>query len=333
MNDIYLGTGAQSDIVISTVLTVSRNLENFPFPYKLGSQEKTRVCELIKKEVCKADDFKYIDPKLLTKSQLISMAEKCFCTPEFVSDSDGRGLLIDKASKTFIMINETEHICMRTIEQGLSLEKAYERIDSLDSKLNKSLNFAFDERLGYLTSSPSNLGNAMNSCLILHLPALSASGRLNSIINTVQKLGLSLRPAYSQLRSENGDIYMLSNGITLGISEHAAIENLEATALQIITQERELRKQLIVQIETEDMIYRAFGILSNSKILPFKEFLELISHLRLGAVSKILNIDKSMIDKLIFEMQPAAINAESDRLLSEKERDIARAEKVRSAIK
>lgn len=333
MNDMYLGTGAQSDIVISTILTVSRNLNDFPFPYKLDSREKTKVCELIKKEVCKADDFKYIDPKLLTKSQLISFAEKCFCTPEFVSDADGRGLLIDKASKTFIMINETEHICMRAIETGLSLEKAYGRIDLLDSRLNGSLNFAFDEGLGYLTASPSNLGNAMNACLILHLPALSASGRLNSIINTVQKLGLSLRPAYSQLRSENGDIYMLSNGITLGISERAAIENLEATALQIITQERELRKQLIAQIETEDMIYRALGVLKNSRILPFKEFLELISHLRLGSVSGILNIDKSIIDKLIFEMQPATINAGAERLLSERERNIARAETVRNAIK
>lgn len=333
MSDMYLGTGEQSDIVISTVITVSRNLEDVPFPCKLNSREKTRVCELIKKEVCDIDNFKYIDPKLLTKSQLISFAEKCFCTPEFVSDTDGRGLLIDEKTKTFVMINETEHICMRVIENGLSLKKTYERIDLLDERLNGKLNFAFDEQLGYLTASPSILGTAMNACLILHLPALSVRGRLNSITNTVQKLGLSLRPAYSQLRSENGDIYMLSNGITLGISEYSAIENLEATALQIITQERELRKQLVKQIETVDMIYRALGILKNSRILPFKEFLELASHLRLGAVSEILNMDKTVIDRLIFDMQPAAINAGSERLLSERERDIARADAVRVAIK
>lgn len=69
-----------------------------------------------------------------------------------------------------------------------------------------------------------------------------------------------------------GDIYCLSNQVTLGISEKAAIDNLKTVTLQLAAQERTARAEMVKSIETEDEIFRAYGILKSARILPVKEF-------------------------------------------------------------
>lgn len=127
---------------------------------------------------------------------------------------------------------------LQVLRAGLALEEAYAQADELDTRLDASLHFAFDDRLGYLTQCPTNLGTGMRASIMLHLPALQEHNAIQQLANTVSKLGLTIRGIYGEGSKSEGALYQLSNQVTLGISEQAAIENLLGIASQIIRQER-----------------------------------------------------------------------------------------------
>ena len=168
------------------------------------------------------------------------------------------------------------------MQAGLELDRAYRTADELDTALDSRLHFAFDDRLGYLTQCPTNLGTGMRASLMLHLPALQDGGAIQQLANTVSKLGLTIRGLYGEGSKPEGAIYQLSNQVTLGISESAAIENLKGIAAQIIREERAGREELCRNPHFEDRVWRSLGILRTARLLRGDEFMSLISNLRVG---------------------------------------------------
>ena len=270
--------------------------------------------------------------KTLTQAQIVSLAEKHVISPEFASSADGRALLLSDSENISIMLNEEDHIRLQVMMPGLALAQAYEIADRLDDEINEKVRFAFDERLGYLTQCPTNLGTGMRASVMLHLPALTATRRMGTLASTVSKLGLTIRGAYGEGSAPMGDLYQLSNQVTLGISEKAAIENLKTIVLQLAAQERAARTEFVKSVESEDAIHRAYGILKSARLLDTKEFMELISKVRLGAVSGVLHVDRKVIDELMVSMQPATINAQVGKTLTARERDMERAKMVRERL-
>lgn len=230
------------------------------------------------------------------------------------------------------MLCEEDHIRLQVMTSGLALQEAYEQADRLDNALNEKLRFAFDERLGYLTQCPTNIGTGMRASVMLHLPALTATHSIGTLAVTVSKLGLTLRGAYGEGSAPMGDLYQLSNQVTLGISEKEAIENLKTIVLQLAAQERAARRELTETMECQDEVYRAYGILKSARILDTKEFMELISKVRLGAVSGILKVDPKLMSELMVTLQPAGISAKVGKALAPRERDIERARIVRETL-
>ena len=194
------------------------------------------------------------------------------------------------------------------------------------------MRFAFVEHLGYLTECPTNLGTGMRASVMLHLPALTALGRVGTLAATVSKLGLTIRGAYGEGSAPLGDLYQISNQVTLGISEKSAIENLKTIVLQLAAQERAARAELLKTVETEDMIYRAYGILKSARMLNTKEFMKLASQVRMGAVGGLLQVDAKTVNDLMFTLQPAGINTLAGKTLDARERDIERAKIVRERL-
>ncbi|MEI6579981.1 MAG: ATP--guanido phosphotransferase, partial [Eubacteriales bacterium] len=199
--------------------------------------------------------------------------------------------------------------------------------------LDSRLQYAFDERIGYLTQCPTNLGTAMRASVMLHLPALTRVGQINRLASSVSKLGLTIRGAYGEGSSPKGDIYQLSNQITLGITEKAALDNLHSISVQLVNQEREATKIMLKNPEENDKIWRALGILKTARLLSGDEFMEFISLVRLGASTDIIKINLEKLNELIVNMQPATINAHEGKSLSTIERDTIRAQAVREALK
>jgi protein arginine kinase len=230
------------------------------------------------------------------------------------------------------MICEEDHVRLQVIYPGLCLEEAYQKAAELDDKLDSALEIAFDERIGYLTQCPTNLGTGMRASVMLHLPALRAGGMLSRLASTVSKLGLTLRGTYGEGSEPIGDIYQLSNQVTLGISEEAAIKNLQSITAQIVLQEKQARQALLKDNSAIDKIYRAYGLLKSAHMLSCNEFTSLISLVRLGAAEKLIDVKLETLNRLLIEMQPATLNTISQKANSAAERDLLRAEKVREAL-
>ena len=327
-----------NDVVISTRIRLARNLKDFPFPCKLNSQGREKVIEKVRDAVKKsnspvASDFSFIKMSELTSSQSVSLVEKRLVSPEFISDTDGRALLISKDECFSIMINEEDHIRLQVITQGLSLEQAYDTADKLDTLLDENLDFAFDEKLGYLTQCPTNLGTGMRASVMLHLPALEKSRAINRIAGNLSKLGLTIRGAHGEGTEPKGALYQLSNQVTLGISEKAAIENLKNITEQLIAQENQARERLCSSIDIQDAISRSLGILRSALVISHDEALKLLSNVRLGIVSKqITDVSTETIDRLMLAVEPATLTVALNKNLSAHDRDIERAKLIRAEL-
>ncbi|MBQ4103899.1 MAG: ATP--guanido phosphotransferase [Clostridia bacterium] len=330
----YLGTGVQNDVIISTSIHLVRNLREFPFPHMLSLQDKLKVNAIIKEASDSLEGycFNYLEMKTLSQYEVVSLAERHLVSPEFASSRDGRALLITDDESVSVMLNEDDHIRFQVMYAAFSLDEAYKTANKIDNSLSSKLNFAFDERIGYLTQDPTIIGTGMKASVSLHLPGLVSLMQIPKLISTVQKLGLTLRGSYGEGASAKGDMFQLSNSITLGISEKAAIENLKSIALQIAAQERAAREELLKLTVTEDKIFRAYGVLKYARLIDTDELMDLLSLVRLGAVKGLINIDTAKIEGMMINLQPATISLSVDRPLDRNGRDALRAQRVREML-
>ncbi len=336
MSKWYINSGDKCEVVVSTRIRLARNLEEYPFPAKLNAQGKAQVNALVRDALLGGcgEDLSYIEMESLTRAQSISLAERHLISPEFASAPKGRALMLSEDESVSIMLCEEDHIRLQVMESGLALDSAYKRADNLDNAIAQKLQLAFDERIGFLTQCPTNLGTAMRASVMLHLPGLGKSGQITKIASTVAKLGLIIRGAYGEGSSPSGDLYQLSNQVTLGISEETALSNLKAIAQQLVAQELNVREQMLKSAAWEDKIFRALGILQNARLLSCDEFMQLSSLVRLGIAQGLLkNVSLEALSELTADMQPATINARENKSLTAAERDELRAKAVREALK
>ncbi len=334
MSKWYIGAGEQSDIVVSTRIRLARNIKEYPFPNKLNTKSRMELNNVIKEAVESDNKYglRFMEMRTLARFEAASMAERHIISPEFASDSDGRALMLSPEEDISIMLNEEDHIRLQVMKSGFALDEAYQVANEIDDMLGAKFNFAFDERIGFLTQCPTNLGTGMRASVMLHLPALTLSGQIHKLINTVSKLGLTFRGAFGEGTTAIGDMYQLSNQITLGISEEFAIKNLKAITLQLCAQERAAREEMLKDVGAEDRIFRAYGLLKWARLLSTKELMENLSFVRLGSVTGKINIPIETVNELMVSMQPATINARAGQKLPALERDSIRANEVRAKL-
>ncbi len=327
-----------SKVVISTRVRLARNLKNYPFPCRLSQQGREEVIEKVRSAVKNsnsvlADDFSFIKMSEVDPRRAVSLVEKRLVSPEFISDSAGRALLLSSDESLSVMINEEDHIRLQVITKGLSLDEAYDTADKLDTLLDENLDFAFDEKLGYLTQCPTNLGTGMRASVMLHLPALEKSRAVSRIAGNLSKLGLTIRGAHGEGTEPKGALYQLSNQVTLGISEQAAIENLKNITAQLVAQEEQARERLCRSDDVQDTVARSLGLLRYARVISHDEALTLLSNVRLGVVSgQITDVDTEVIDELMTDVEPATLSVNAGKNLSPHERDVERAKLIREKL-
>lgn len=335
MSKWYIGVGEQSDIVVSTRIRFARNVAKYPFPNKLNTKSRIELNNIIKDAIEKDNKYnlRFVEMKTLARFEAASMAERHIISPEFASDDNGRAFMISPEEDICIMLNEEDHIRLQVMKSGFALDEAYSIADKIDDLIGEKLPYAFDERIGFLTQCPTNLGTGMRASVMLHLPALTMNGQIHKLINTISKLGLTFRGAFGEGTKAIGDMYQLSNQITLGISEEFAIKNLKSITLQLCAQERAAREEILKSIDTDDAIFRAFGTLKWARLLSTKELMENLSLVRLGSVAGKINVPIETLNELMISMQPASINVMASSRLEAKDRDAMRAKTVREKLK
>ncbi len=322
-----------SEAVVSTRIRLARNLADYSFPVRMSEAEKLELCNKVSEAAKAIMDFDRIDMQNLTKTQAVSLVEQHLISPEFISQPVGKTLLLSKDKTVSIMLNEEDHIRLQVIKSDLCLSDAYALADEIDTKLSEKLKFAYSDSLGYLTQCPTNLGTGMRASVMLHLPALQKSKAVSRIASNLSKLGLTIRGIYGESSEPIGAMFQLSNQVSLGISEHAAIDNLSNIANQLVTQEIKARDRILSDIEVVDTVSRSLGILKTARLINHNEAMTLLSNVRLGVAHKIIDsLTLSSIDKLIYDIQPASIIERYADDMSVRERDIKRADYLREKL-
>jgi protein arginine kinase len=331
--------GPHDRIVMSSRVRLARNIKDAAFPGWAKKPERIKVLDTIRPAVERLaemkeafsqsmDNLSTLDKQILVERHLISR--------EHAAKSAGSGLVLNRDETLCVMINEEDHMRMQALRPGLQLRQAWTAIDGIDSELEKKLDYAFNSDFGYLTACPTNIGTGIRVSAMLHLPGLVLAEQINPIIQSVNKLGLAVRGLYGEGTEALGNVFQVSNQMTLGESESAIVERLEKVLAQIIEHEENARGTLLEK--KAKMVYnhigRAYGILANAHSISSKETMNLLSLMRLGVdVGLFPGADRSLVDELFILTQPAHLQKQHSEKLSAEERDLLRADMVRERLK
>ncbi len=329
------GEGPDSFAVLSSRIRLARNISEFPFPPAADMEIRQRIMEFVSPAFDKAstlggggfypsDTMDGLSQKFLMERHLIS--------PEFMKGGAGRGIYIGDQEKVSIMLNEEDHIRLQVISSGMSLFDCWEIANKVDDELSGLVEFDFDNRYGYLTSCPTNVGTGLRASILIHLPGLVLTREIDNVLNRISKVGLVVRGFYGEGTDVLGNLFQISNQTTLGRTEEEIIDSLTKVSAQIIEYEKDAQERLMREAPEmiEDKVWRSYGILTNARVLTSHEVMNYLSAIRFGLSLGL--IDKSSykeINELLVITQPAHIQKYYSREMDNTERDMVRADLVR----
>ena len=337
MANWYLQNGKESDVVVSSRVRLSRNLNGFNFLNRCSKEKQEEILEKIKEIVPSLGyGLKFIKLDDLDEVTKLSLVEKNLISPEFtVKNKNVKAIIINDEENISIMINEDDHIKMQVFSTGQELDNLMSLIVEIDEKLGEMVEYAYNKNFGYLTASPVDIGTGMKASVIVHLPALTLTGNLSKVLRIVNNFGLSIKGVYGEGSQNYGDLYQISNNQTIGITEKEIIANVKNITEKIIEQERTARKYLCKnELELRDIVYRAFGVLTFASKLGTEECRKLLSEVKMGVDLGILNeIDDGKVRKLELYTKPGNLQKYVGKTIDGYEREIKRAEIVKQIVK
>ncbi len=327
--------GASGEIVLSSCVSLARNLEGYLFPAKAKAEELEDISELVRDAAAKSS---YLVGGLLLRTKVLTRLDTEFAVERHLLFDKNRmaDCMVGKGEVVSVLINEEDHIRIQCLASGLNIKAIYPAILEIDSTFSSKLIYAFRKDFGYLTSCPANLGTGMKVSCFLHLPGLVLTKEMNNLVNDVLSRGFSVRGLYGKGNEVEGNFFQLSNRITLGIDEEEIAAETEKEVMNVIDLEREARDKLMQEVgkRVQDKIWRAYGILKNARMLSQEEFVNLSSAVRLGiGLGLIDNIDLKTMNTLLLYTAPAHIQKLKEKTMDADTRDIERANYVREVLK
>lgn len=336
---IWLDPQEYDPVVVSTRLRVARNLREEVFPlYSTRDQAQETADEIINAvdEQFPQGDYKLYRLKEMENRERVRFMENHIISPGLLENIDKGSFFMRDDERVTIMINEEDHIRLQTLLPGLDLLGGWELCSKIDDLLEEKLDFAYHTEYGYLTACPTNTGTGLRASVMLHLPGVTITGHIGSIINALRKIGLTIRGLYGEGTEAVGDLYQVSNQLTLGESEEEIIEKLNRVVQQLIKREKSTRIYFMEKKETEleDKVYRSLGILRSARILSSKEAMKHISMVKLGSdIGMLRDFRGSDLIRLMIWIKPGNVQVSEKRAMDKKERDKVRADLTREYFK
>lgn len=334
MANWYLQNGKDSDVVISSRVRLARNLADFSFKDKAKQEDLEQILKKIKEIVPSIGyGLKYIELRNIDNITKLTLIENHLISPEFATNKNG-AILINDEENICIMINEEDHIRIQVFSSGQELEELLNLAIEIDEKIDGLVTYATNERYGYLTSCPTNVGTGLRASVMVHLPALTLTGNIEKVLNVVNNFGMNIRGVYGEGTQSKGNIYQISNNQSLGLIEKEIIKNIKTITEKVIEQERLARKYLTKrQIDLEDRVYRAYGILANAMKLSSEECRKLLSDVKLGTdLGIIKELDDMKVSKLETYTKPGNLQKYLAKELDAYDRDIERSKVVKQIL-
>lgn len=333
------GSGPESDIVISSRIRLARNLADFPFIARATPADRVEIEKILRKRIGSLKDSKkfpgellYVDVSQLEEIDRMFLMERQLISRELSEGSGARAVAIDRGEQFSVMINEEDHLRLQVMHSGLDLSTAWDQINQLDDLIEEQVTYAYNEKLGYLTACPTNVGTGIRVSVMLHLPALVITRQIDKVFRSLQKINLAVRGLYGEGSQAMGDFYQISNQITLGQSEQELIKKVGDVVPVLIDYERQAREFLLRESQEtlHDRVSRAYGILRNAQTISSEETLHLLSSLRMGVnLGLIGDVPIPTVNKLFVHTQPAHLQKLAGMELDSSDRNIERATYLR----
>ncbi len=331
--------GKENDIVISSRIRLARNIQDKIMPTLMNKEQANEIKNMVFNSINKsnsaiAHQFKLIDMESSPPLEKQILVEKHLISPDLAKSRIG-SVILQENEEISIMVNEEDHIRMQCILPGFQLNQVWNMADKVDDLIEESISFSFDENLGYLTACPTNVGTGLRASVMLHLPCMVLTGQINSLMEAITKVGLTIRGLYGEGSEFVGDLFQVSNQITLGFSEEEIITKLHSVVKETIKRERQIRKYLqdYNPLNMEDKIYRSYGTLKYARSITSEECMKLLSYVRLGIdLGYIEDIDIQVINHLMIHTQAGMLQKEYNKTMDEKERDQVRSQYIRESL-
>ena len=323
------------DIAVSSRVRLARNYEDLPFRGRISPSQREQCIQRTLEALRETPEiYRLFLLRGAEEAERKALMEAHLISPDLLGHEDAGAALIREDRKIALMINEEDHLRIQAFSAGAELQEAAENAFSIDDLLQRRLSFAFDPQWGYLTACPTNTGTGMRASMMLHLPLLTMLKQMGKVNQLAAKLGLTLRGIYGEGSQAQGNLYQLSNQVTLGRTEKEIIDAVSAVARQMGEMERVFRQKALEKdaLLLEDQIFRSYGICSHARRMPLKEFMAHYSNLRLGAALELLPLSLSDCDELLIAAQPGHLMQAAGKSLDNKELDLQRGKLVRDVL-
>ncbi|MFB6226724.1 MAG: ATP--guanido phosphotransferase [bacterium] len=326
--------GPEKDVVVSSRLRFARNDSRYPFPGRANGQQKDEVFQRTEEILTSADTGRELH--FLRMSDLESLEKDVIRERRLgskkLTEAPHGGLVFDPGESTAVLVNEEDHFRIQSLSSGYNLTVVRNAAERFEDALGERIDFAYDEQWGYLTACPTNLGTGLRASVLLHLPGLILRDDISQVLKAIANLGLTVRGYYGEGTESQGFYLQLSNQVTLGQSVDDLIDSLSRVTERLISKERKARDELFSQdeVEVQDKIWRAYGVLKHSRKLGMDESLKLLSFCRLGIDAGLIDeIELTDIDELFIKIQPAHLNQIVGSRLSNADRQAFRSTIIR----
>jgi len=326
----YNEIGKNSEYVISTRVRLARNLKNFNFPNNMTKEDIAKLTKIIENNIDN-NKYKFLRLKDMDKITVSSLAQQRLISFE-CAENLNCSIITNKDNSIVTMVNEEDHLRIQAFCSGLNIDDTYNNAKLAENNMN--LDYAKNDKYGYLTSCPTNLGSSLRISVMVHLPGLVKLKKMNNIVENVLAAGILVRGLYGENTAGYGDMYQFSNRSSFGESDDSIILNLKNVISYIMSQESKARQLLIkTDVLFEDSIFRAYGILKNSRYITYKEAIEYLSKLRVGISMKLISeIDLKTVNRLITESCSSVLKIILKQDLDEHDENIERAKYLRKEL-
>ncbi len=344
--------GESADVVLSSRVRLARNLAGHVFSSRATAAQRRETLDLCRAWILRAGlcermvwidlhEASALDRSLLMERHLISKQHRKGRPAGDSGEQDPRAVAFSVPDERLsIMVNEEDHLRIQGIRSGLSLSTVWKELDAIDDRVESGLDIAFHPRFGYLTACPTNVGTGLRMSVMLHLPGLRLLGEIDKVKRAASDMNLAVRGFFGEGSEAVGDLYQISNQTTLGKTEVQILEELQGEIIsRIIGYERYARRELLAKRRAvlEDFVWRAWGLLTNARLLSTDESMQALSLLRLGTLLDVVRFgdrrpDLATIHSLMLLTHPAHLQRAAGRELDQEQRRLARAALVRQRL-
>lgn len=332
------GMGCGTSSLVSSRVRLARNVNGIAFPGWAGEEESRRLWRWLRPEL---ESLKSMSGPVAVEIEEIdavareTLVERHLMSREMAQKGAGSGIVARRDETVSIMVNEEDHLRIQAMSPGLDLYETWKLIESVDSEVESIVDYAFSPRMGYLTACPTNVGTGMRASVMMHLPGLRLANEIKPVINGVSKIGMAVRGLWGEGTDAYGNMFQVSNQVTLGENEETIVKSLEQVVMELAEHEKNARERLLQRKPAvlRDCVGRAIGLLTHAHLLDTGEALSLLSHVRLGIeLGMVSEWDRGVIDELFMLVQPGHLQRHFGKTIGAAERDVIRARLVKERL-